>query len=252
MSIAKNMEASTPGLKGQHKFYIAKTLMPLAPASMTVTIDNKNEVLRLVDGRSLKILNDPGLTSYEFELIFPGDPYGWQGWAMWDAGFKEPYKYKKLFELLKSDERLHGRVFPFVIIRSGQYQGAELMQMCTLEDYKVLEDSEDTGDFRLSVKLERYVEIKAKKFKGTENADGTLTLKAETSKPSSVEVVAKAVSLAPFVVPSEKDPKYAELNTLWKIAETFLGDGEQYTWIQELNGIENPNLLPPGTVIKFA
>jgi len=40
-------------------------------------------------------------------------------------------------------------------------------------------------------------------------------------------------------------------DTLWAIAERFYGDGDRYLEIAEASGIDNPELIPPGTQLTI-
>ncbi|MFT4200184.1 LysM peptidoglycan-binding domain-containing protein [Gordonia sp. (in: high G+C Gram-positive bacteria)] len=49
----------------------------------------------------------------------------------------------------------------------------------------------------------------------------------------------------------EKTYTVVEGDTLWAIAERFLGDGDKFPQLAELNGIANPDLINVGQVIKL-
>ena len=40
-------------------------------------------------------------------------------------------------------------------------------------------------------------------------------------------------------------------DTLWKIAQKYLGDGRKYSVLVQLNGLKNANLIRPGQVIRL-
>jgi len=51
--------------------------------------------------------------------------------------------------------------------------------------------------------------------------------------------------------PGESTYTFRQDDTLWSIAERFLGSGSRWTEIAELNGIGNPNEIPNGLVLRL-
>ena len=50
-----------------YKFYIAGKLLPVPPPTMTITINNQNERVSLVDDGEINIIKRPGLKEFSFE-----------------------------------------------------------------------------------------------------------------------------------------------------------------------------------------
>ncbi|BDH57858.1 hypothetical protein MTP03_27970 [Tsukamurella sp. PLM1] len=66
-------------------------------------------------------------------------------------------------------------------------------------------------------------------------------------KPLRAEPVAAEAPAAP----APRTHTVASGDTLWAIAEQYLGDGNRYTEIAQLNGIANPDLINVGQVITI-
>lgn len=87
-----------------------------------------------------------------------------------------------------------------------------------------------------------------------ENGKGWINLKF--TKPVKVESAAPVVGEVPIsIVQSREEPKYRThtvkgRESLWDIAEEYLGRGSRYLEIKELNGLVS-NLLDDGMVLKI-
>lgn len=148
---------------GPTRVYMDGVLLPVAPDKIKIPIKNKNETIDLASGESLKILNRPGLTEYMFELLIPDKSYDW---ALYEGGFKPAQYYLDLFEKLKNPEK---GIFRFLVISGTK----NVSQICTLEDYEILNDAEEVGDLRVSIKLEKYVYHITEKLKIVTKDDGS-------------------------------------------------------------------------------
>lgn len=143
---------------GMHAVYLGGVRLPLAPGKITIKVVNRNTTVDLVVGAPLKILNDPGLTGYEFEIILPHDVNdGLYPTAIYDGEFKSPQFFFDYFEKLKQAENPKDRVFPFLVLENQMYS-MQISTQCTLEDYEITQDAEKDGlDYRVRLTLERYV-----------------------------------------------------------------------------------------------
>lgn len=170
-------EGSGPDLRNgglQHYVYFDKECMPIAPAKITTTIENKNTTVDLAAGGSYKVLNLPGLTSYEFELIIPHDADSLP-FAIYMNGFQTPQHYFDLFERLKGDPDIDKRIFSFVVADNSD-SPTLISSLCTLEDYEISQDAdEDILDYRVNIRLEKYNRHKTQSFTLKQNADGSWT-----------------------------------------------------------------------------
>lgn len=69
-------------------------------------------------------------------------------------------------------------------------------------------------------------------------------------EPAPVQTITEAAAPPP-PPPAPRTYTVVSGDTLWAIAEQYLGDGNRYTEIAQLNGIANPDLINVGQVITI-
>lgn len=70
-------------------------------------------------------------------------------------------------------------------------------------------------------------------------------------EPAAEPEPAAAEAPAAPAAPAPRTHTVASGDTLWAIAEQYLGDGNRYTEIAQLNNIENPDLINAGQVLTI-
>lgn len=58
-----------------YDFYMDAMLLPVAPSKLTISIDNKNKTLVLINDGEVNILKKPGLTDISFTALLPQTKY---------------------------------------------------------------------------------------------------------------------------------------------------------------------------------
>lgn len=159
-----------------YKFYIAGKLLPVPPPTMTITINNQNERVSLVDDGEINIIKRPGLKEFSFEILLPAVEYPF---ASYETSYinprygttqnvTPPIEYLDLFQTLKN-ERLPFQLDIYRELPNGE-DTWYTNETVTLEDYEVTEDAEDGCDVRVSLNFCQYKDY------GTQivilNADG--------------------------------------------------------------------------------
>ena len=159
-----------------YKFYIAGKLLPVPPPTMTITINNQNERVSLVDDGEINIIKRPGLKEFSFEILLPAVEYPF---ASYETSYinprygttqnvTPPIEYLELFQTLKN-ERLPFQLDIYRELPNGE-DTWYTNETVTLEDYEVTEDAEDGCDVRVSLNFCQYKDY------GTQivilNADG--------------------------------------------------------------------------------
>lgn len=91
-------------------FYFGDVLLPVAPSSMSVKINNKNKTLTLANGGEINILKQTGLSEISFDLLIPSVRYPF---AEYPGGFRNANYYLDVLEILKKN----CKPFPFKVIR---------------------------------------------------------------------------------------------------------------------------------------
>ncbi len=214
-----------------YEIYIDDLKMPVTPPAITTTINGKNETVDLLNGGEFNMIKKPGLTDIRLRLRLPSQNAGYV------QDFKPQQVYLDHFEALKVVE--DRRVFSWMIIRSSSEEGLSdgYMEYMTLEEYEILEDVSEGSDIIVEVHLKQFVPLRDKITKVTEDAEGGFKAE-EVPVPTGKPKTPKSVEAVPN-------------DSLFLIAQKFLGDGERYTELMALNNISNPNDLEAGQVIRL-
>ena len=204
--------------------------LPLAPEKYKTKIKARNKTIDLVKNGEINILKDVGLREFEFEILLPKDDV----LVYYKNRFKEPIFYlNKLRNFIKDKKPIR-----FISIRKLQ-DSTELFEtnlLVSLEDYEVTENSMQEGDFYVKLKLKEYRSV------------GVSTLKLVSNEKNETKAIKETSRAAKE---TEKTYKVVKGDTLWKIAQLQLGNGDKWKQIADLNGITNPKKLQIGQVLKL-
>ena len=173
-----------------HDVYIGGTLLPITPSKISTKIKNKNEVISLINGDDLNLLNKAGLTEFTFEARIPNEEFPSVG------NFIPPAEFLGILESLKvgdgknqipEDDEEDPRIFSFMIIRYTKGLENSVNEKCTLEDYEIVEDATEGTDLLVAITLKKYISIKTQKMKW-EDIEGKMKAISEaTAKPVAPE-----------------------------------------------------------------
>lgn len=214
--------------------YLDGVALPVTPSKLEKKIENQNKTINLINEGEINILKDAGLTEITFEAAIPHVKYPY---AIYPDGFKTADFYLDKFEQLKNSKK------PFQFICSRVSPSKKLLFYTnikvSLEDYTIKEDASFGQELVVSVKLKKYRNY------------GTKLVNVKTQQQATTATVQKPR-------PAETAPKLKTYtvkqgDTLWAIAKKYLGDGNRYTEIYNLNKnkISNPNLIYPGQVLTL-
>lgn len=107
--------------------------------------------------------------------------------------------------------------------------------------------TEGTGADRLVLQDDRNLVVYAgDDHKWATNTTTDQPAPARQAAPEPEPVAAEAPA-----APAPRTHTVASGDTLWAIAEQYLGDGNRYTEIAQFNGIDNPDLINVGQVITI-
>ena len=212
--------------KNQYRFQIDGLELPIAPPSLTIKINNKNETLTLINEGEVNIPKLPGLTEISFTARIPQRQYPFA------SKLKDATVYTDKFKTLK----LTKKNFMLVIIRppvseittvhiydknkkrkervKSIYKGySRSVFNVVLEDYTIKEDAEEGLDLLIDLNFKEYVGYSTKVYKKvtTSNADGEKTV----IKSGFSTEVKKVTSTQTYTV--------VEGDTIIKIARKFYG-----------------------------
>lgn len=216
-----------------YNFYIDGEQLPVAPPSMTMQINNKNETVVLINEGEVNILKKPGLTDIEFEVLLPNVKYPF---AVYPNGFLPAAHFLDKFEHLKVKQK------SFQLIVNRMRPSGDLLFdtniTVSLEDYDIQEDAENGFDVIVALRFKQYKPFGNKKLEIKKNSEG----KTEVKKVENRSTTNKA-KVEPYTVKKG--------DNLWTICKKFLGNPMKYPEIAKLNNIKNPHLIYPGQVIRF-
>lgn len=212
-----------------YKFYMSGVLLPVTPEKISYKIKNNNKTVDLMNGSSINVLRQPGLTEISFKALIPCRKYPFSH----PEGFKEQDYFLTLLQELK----IGLKPFDFNIHRtiSNTTELAEVNMKVSLESYTITEEASGMGDVEIEISLKEYTEQITSYYVVTDTKKGTAkevkTRESDKETPSSYTVKSG--------------------DSLWKIAKLQLNDGTKWKDIAEKNGIKPPYTIKPGQVLKL-
>lgn len=226
--------------KSGYDFYLDKCLLPVTPEKLTISIENQNKTVNLINEGEINLLKKAGLTEVEFECEIPQvkQPYAFYTNS---SGFRKASYFLDYFETLKTSQK----PFQFIVCRKKP-NGKSLFNTnikVSLESYKLTEDAKEGFDIKVKIKLKQWREY------------GTKTIKVMivAEKPKAAPEPKRETNNSPAPA-SAQTYTVVKGDCLWNIAKKFYGNGSKYTVIYNANkGVigGNPNLIYPGQVLTI-
>lgn len=209
---------------------------PIAPPSISLTINNKNETVTLMSEGEVNILKRPGLSDISFELLLPNSRYPF---ARYPNGYQPATYYLERLEQFKISEK------PFQFIFNRVLPTGRLLfdtnMTVSLEEYTIDEDQEELGfDVKVTISLKQFIPYGTKRLKIQSPATATQPQKVTTEKQRGA--VGK-------VTPKNYTVKKGD--TLWSISKSQYGNANQIDAIAKLNNLPNKNLISVGQILKL-
>lgn len=216
-----------------YQFILDKVKLPLAPQSLKMSIDDKDETVDLMNGEVLTILNSPGLTEFEFDFILPASPIGSTVPA---STFHDPDYYLSKLESLK----LNKKPFTFKVIRTIGTNSKVVRQLnetvmtVSIMDYDVTEDAENYGfGKKVNIRLREYhphatkkITVEVEEGQGNIYYDETVEREIEYKQE-----VTQVISAGSWLI--------KEGDTLQSISQAVFGTTDYWAGIADLNNIEH-------------
>lgn len=227
-----------------YSFYIDGELLPVTPSKIQTKISNNNKTMTLINDGEINIPKKPGLIEIDFEALLPQINYPF---AVYNNGFKNAEFFIEKLKSLKSSQN----PFQFIILRSlpsGKLLFDTNIRML-LEELSIKEDASNGFDIVVQIKLKQYKEFGTKVISLKNKAKSNLKNINHNSKYKSIK---KVINSSREVSKSiSKTYTVSNNDTLWTICKKELGDGSRYKEIAKLNGIDNPNKITVGQVIRL-
>ncbi|MEH7522018.1 LysM domain-containing protein [Bacillus sp. JJ1503] len=225
-----------------YNFFIDDVQLPVAPSSLETKIRNKNTTMTLINEGEVNMLKKAGLTELSFDLLLPNSKYPF---AIYPDGFQPATFYLEKLEKLKVDNKS----FQFIVSRlkpSGDLLFDTNIKV-SLEEYSIKENADQGFDVVVTILLKQYREYGTKVI---EIKKPSASAAAASAKPVAKTTKPRPTTNAP---PPPKSHKVVKGDTLWALCKKYYGKATK-AMTDELaakNGINNPNLIFPGQVIKF-
>lgn len=205
----------------QYRFQIDNLELPIAPSSLDIKINNKNETITLINEGEVSVPKLPGLTEISFTARIPQTQYPFattlKDAAVYTDKFKALKLSKKAFKLTISR--------PQIAKRTANGYGSSVFTV-TLEDYTIKEDAEEGLDLLIDLNFKEYVGYSTKVYKKvtTTDSDGEKTELKESAKTDEKN----ALNAQTYAV--------VKGDNLWKIARKFYGGtGSNWKIIYDAN-----------------
>ena len=206
-----------------YDFYLDRILLPIAPAEMEIKVVNKNRTVTLINDGEINILRKAGLTDIEFTCLIPQVKYPF---AVYMDDFKPASFFLDAFEELKASQK------PFQFIVSRIKPNGDLLFdsniTVSFEYHVVTEDwEENTFDLEVEIVLKEYRDF------------GTKTVEIIAPPPNAPQDAPPQAVVhqdrPPENPPQAKTHTVVSGDSLWAIAKHYLGDGNRWQEIGNLN-----------------
>lgn len=223
-------------------FYLDKVLLPVAPGELTMTINNQNKTMNMINEGEINLLKSAGLTDISLEVLLPQVNYPF---AYYKSGFQRAAHFLNKFESLKVKKE----PFQFIVTRTlpnGKLLFDTNMKV-SMEDYEIKENNEEGFDVIVSINLKQYKDFGTKKAK--------IKLNAAKAKPKVTVSKNRSTESSPKPKKTSKNYTVKKGDCLWNICKKFYGKGN-WTLVNKVvaankGKIKNPNLIYPGQVFTI-
>ena len=226
-------------------FYLGEVQLPIAPSKLQIKINGNNKTVTLINEGEVNLIKPTGLSDISFDVLLPNVKYPF---ASYPDGFKDAEYYLGVLRELKASDK----PFQFIVSRvtsSGGYL-FDTNFKATIEDYTITEDADKYGsDVDVSIKLKQYREYGTKRLTVTKEATSGGAGGGNAKEDSKTKATVEKKRESEKTITKTHTVKSGE--TLWAICKKELNDGSKYKEIASLNGINNPNLIYVGQVIKL-
>ncbi|HBJ1645649.1 LysM peptidoglycan-binding domain-containing protein [Clostridium botulinum] len=201
-------------------------VLPVLPQEIEISDSGDNKTHNVINLGEVNVINIPKLTKISFKSYFPrnDEPY------VNDKHFFRPHEYMNRLNIW----RQNAEKIRFIFIGSE----FEINDLFSIENLKFTEKGGEVGDIYYSIELKRYKSYYATRAVVMETKNGVIVENYNTT-------------LRPNDNVKVNTHRVVEGETLWHIAKKYLGDGNRYKEIAELNNISNPDLIYPGQVFNI-
>jgi len=211
---------------------------PLNPSSLDVSEPGQAQSYDVVGLGEINVIKDRKLPSYSFSGLFPAQRYpflsvfdGLDDKQKAKVVVKQPSEYITLIEKWM-DSRMPVRL----VIVSDTY---DINTAASIESFEWREAAGSSGDIEYSIELKKYRFYAARKIEQVTSGNKVVQKVSTPARPNEKQ--------------QSKTYKLVAGDTLWKVAQSQLGNGARWKEIQTLNSISDAELtrLQVGKVLKL-
>lgn len=193
--------------------------LPINPEKVSESGAGDGEDFTISKLGNINIPKDPKLEEYPLESYFPAAETHYSS-----TPFKEPQYYIDAIKRWKKNKMAVRYIYV-----NGSFSINELV---TIEQFDY-EESDGSGDVYFTLSLKKYVSFGPKKM--------VIVKKPEETKSGADKSVVVQKDTPPRQNPKPEPKIYALVkgDSLWKLAQRFLGNGNRFREIANLNGIKD-------------
>ncbi|WP_045905912.1 LysM peptidoglycan-binding domain-containing protein [Clostridium botulinum] len=208
-------------------------VLPVLPEKIEFDEDGNNKTYDIINLGEINTINKPKLMEISFESFFPKHkgPY-----VSSEQLFEPSFYIAKIREWRDKKQKIR-----FIFTGSP----LEINDLFTIENFKPSEEGGEVGDIHYSIELKRYKNYAAKKV--------VIVTPKTAANQSAKKVIANSKATRPSNTNKPKTHTVSGNDTLWHIAKRYLGDGNKWPQIYNLNKdkIKNPNKIYSGQVLRL-
>ncbi len=206
-------------------------LLPVTPAEIETSVGNRNKVVYILNFGEMNLAKKAGLQEIRFTALLPGRQYSF---VQVEGGFQEPEYFLNIFREYKAAAKPVQMIL-FRKMADGREVFSGNMDVL-LEDYTVTEKGGEQGDFWVEMCWKEWKAAKSIRYSVKSQNGGNVLLEQGQARPTKTPAKTYQVKAG---------------DCLWNIAKRELGDGTKYREIAEKNGINDPNKIYVGQIIKL-
>lgn len=204
--------------------------LPVNPPEIEVEIPGQGKIYRIVKLGEINSIQTPSLSEISFESFFPAQRYPF----VVGEELLEPSSYVEMI-----DEWRRARKVVRLIVTDGT---VDINMLASIEDFTWREVAGAVGDIEYEMTLKQYRPYGPK----------LVQIKTQTQNDQTVAAAEKKET-RPQTKPQPKVHVLKRGETLWALAQKYLGNGSRWPEIARLNGIKDSQVrsLPVGMQIKI-
>jgi LysM domain. len=203
---------------------------PVNPPEIEVETPGQGKTYRIVKLGEINSIQTPSLSEISFESFFPAQRYPF----VVGTELLEPSSYVEMI-----DEWRRSRKIVRLIVTDGT---VDINMLASIEDFTWREVAGAVGDIEYEMTLKQYRPYGPK----------LVQIKTQTQNDQTVAAAEKKET-RPQTKPQPKVHVLKRGETLWALAQKYLGNGSRWPEIARLNGIKDSQVrsLPVGMQIKI-